>query len=43
MKELSNSLAKAEQEKMLRDHWAVLGHLGRAGATLAIVIRQYHD
>jgi hypothetical protein len=34
--------AKKEQEKILRDHWAVLGRLRGARFTLAEVIRQYH-
>jgi hypothetical protein len=33
---------KAEQEKLLKDHWEVLTHLQAAGVTLATVIRQYH-
>jgi hypothetical protein len=32
----------AEQEKMLKEHWAVLGHLRGAGVTLATIIGQYH-
>jgi hypothetical protein len=35
--------AKAEQEKMLKSHWAVLGRLRDIGITLAEVVRQYHD
>jgi hypothetical protein len=31
-----------EQEKMLKLHWTVLGHLRNAGVTLAEVIGQYH-
>jgi hypothetical protein len=34
--------AKAEQEKMLKSHWAVLGRLRDAGITLAELVRQYH-
>jgi hypothetical protein len=34
--------AKAEQEKMLKSHWAVLGRLRNAGITLAEVVGQYH-
>jgi hypothetical protein len=34
--------AKTEQEKMLRDHRPVLGHLRGAGVTLSTVIGQYH-
>jgi hypothetical protein len=34
--------AKMEQEKILKDHWAVLGHLRGAGVTLSTVIGQYH-
>jgi hypothetical protein len=37
----SNGPAK-KQEKILRDHWVVLGHLRGAGVTLAEVIGQYH-
>jgi hypothetical protein len=37
----SNGPAK-EQEKILRDHWAVLGRLRGAGVTLVEVIGQYH-
>jgi hypothetical protein len=33
---------KTEQEKILKDHRAVLGRLRGAGVTLAEVIRQYH-
>jgi hypothetical protein len=33
---------QAEQEKMLKEHWAVLGRLRGAGVTLATVIGQYH-
>jgi hypothetical protein len=33
---------KAEQEKMLKSHWAVLGRLRNAGITLAEVVGQYH-
>jgi hypothetical protein len=38
----SNGPTKKEQEKILRDHWAVLGRLRGAGVTLAEVIGQYH-
>jgi hypothetical protein len=38
----SDGPAKKEQEKMLKLHWAVLGHLRNAGVTLAEVIGQYH-
>jgi hypothetical protein len=31
-----------EQEKIHKDHWAVLGCLLGAGVTLSTVIRQYH-
>jgi hypothetical protein len=34
--------AKTEQEKILRDHWAVLGRLRGAGVTLSTVMGQYH-
>jgi hypothetical protein len=34
--------AKTEQEKILKNHWAVLGRLRGAGVTLAEVIGQYH-
>jgi hypothetical protein len=34
--------AKKEQEKILKNHWAVLGRLRGAGVTLAEVIGQYH-
>jgi hypothetical protein len=37
----SDGPAKTEQEKILRDHWAVLECI-RAGVTLAEVIGQYH-
>jgi hypothetical protein len=33
---------KTDQEKILKDHWAVLGHLRGAGVTLSTVIGQYH-
>jgi hypothetical protein len=33
---------KTEQEKILKDHWAVLGRLRRAGVTLSTVIGRYH-
>jgi hypothetical protein len=38
----SNGPAKMEQEKILKDHWAVLRRLRGAGVTLAEVLRQYH-
>jgi hypothetical protein len=38
----TNGPPQAKQEKMLRNHWAVLGRLREAGVTLAIVIGQYH-
>jgi hypothetical protein len=34
--------AKTKQEKMLKDHWAVLGYLRGAEVTLSTVIGQYH-
>jgi hypothetical protein len=34
--------AKKEQEKILKHHWVVLGHLRGARVTLAEVIGQYH-
>jgi hypothetical protein len=34
--------AKAEQEKMLKSHWAALGRLRNAGITMAEVVGQYH-
>jgi hypothetical protein len=34
--------AKAEQEKIFRDHWVVLRHLQGAGVTLSDVLGQYH-
>jgi hypothetical protein len=34
--------AKAEQEKMLKPHWPVLGCLRNAEITLAEVVGQYH-
>jgi hypothetical protein len=34
--------AKAEQKKVLKSHWAVLGRLRNAGITLAEVVEQYH-
>jgi hypothetical protein len=34
--------AKKEQERILKNHWVVLGRLRGAGVTLAEVIRQYH-
>jgi hypothetical protein len=39
---LSDGLAKTEQEKILKDHWAVLRRLRGAGVTLAEVLGQYH-
>jgi hypothetical protein len=33
---------KAEQERMLKSHWAVLGRLRNTGITLAEVVGQYH-
>jgi hypothetical protein len=33
---------KAEQERMLKEHWAALTRLREAGVDLAIVIGQYH-
>jgi hypothetical protein len=38
----SDGLAKMEQEKILKDHWAVLRHLRGAEVTLLEVLRQYH-
>jgi hypothetical protein len=38
----SDSPAKTEQEKILKDHWAVLRRFQGAGITLAEVLRQYH-
>jgi hypothetical protein len=38
----SDGPAKTEQEKILEDHWVVLGRLRGAKVTLAEVIRQYH-
>jgi hypothetical protein len=38
----SDGLAKAEQEKILKDHWAVLRRLRGAGVTLSEILRQYH-
>jgi hypothetical protein len=38
----SDGPAKAEQEKILKDHWAVLRHLRGAGVTLSEVLGQYH-
>jgi hypothetical protein len=38
----ADSPAKAEQEKMLKSHWDVLGRLRNAGITLAEVVGQYH-
>jgi hypothetical protein len=34
--------AKIEQERMLKSHWAVLGHLWNVRITLAEVVGQYH-
>jgi hypothetical protein len=38
----SDGPAKTEQEKILKNHWGVLGCLRGAGVTLAEVIGQYH-
>jgi hypothetical protein len=38
----SDGPAKAEQEKILKDHWAVLRRLRGAEVTLSEVLRQYH-
>jgi hypothetical protein len=38
----SEGPTKAEQEKILKDHWVVLRHLRGAGVTLAEVLGQYH-
>jgi hypothetical protein len=38
----SDGPAKTEQEKILKDHWAVLRRLRGAGVTLAEVLGQYH-
>jgi hypothetical protein len=38
----TDSPTKTEQEKILKGHWAVLGHLRGAGVTLSTVIGQYH-
>jgi hypothetical protein len=38
----SNGPTKAEQEKILNDHWAVLRRLRGAGVTLSEVLGQYH-
>jgi hypothetical protein len=38
----TNSPAKTEQEKMLRDHWVVLGRLREAAVTLSTVTGKYH-
>jgi hypothetical protein len=38
----SDGPAKTEQEKILKDHWAVLRCLRGARVTLAEVLRQYH-
>jgi hypothetical protein len=34
--------AKAEQERMLKSRWVVLGRLRNTGITLAEVVGQYH-
>jgi hypothetical protein len=38
----SDDLVKTEQEKILKDLWAVLRHLQGAGVTLEEVLGQYH-
>jgi hypothetical protein len=38
----SDGLVKTEQEKILKDHWAVLRRLRGAGVTLSDVLGQYH-
>jgi hypothetical protein len=38
----SDGPAKTEQEKMLKEHWVVMGCLRGARVTLASVIGQYH-
>jgi hypothetical protein len=38
----SDGPAKTEQDKILKDHWAVLRRLREAGITLAEVLEQYH-
>jgi hypothetical protein len=38
----SDDPTKVEQEKVLKDHWAVLRRLRGAGVTLAEVLGQYH-
>jgi hypothetical protein len=38
----TNGPLKAEQAKLLKDHWAVLTHLRGARVNLATVIGQYH-
>jgi hypothetical protein len=38
----TDGFVKTEQDKILKDHWVVLGHLRGAGDTLSIVIRQYN-
>jgi hypothetical protein len=38
----SDGPTKMEQEKMLRDHWAVLRRLRGVGITLVEVAGQYH-
>jgi hypothetical protein len=38
----SDDLVKTEQEKILKDLWAVLRHLRGAGVTLEEVLGQYH-
>jgi hypothetical protein len=39
----ADGLAKKEQKKVLKSHWAMLGRLRNAGITLAEVVRQYHS
>jgi hypothetical protein len=38
----SDGPMKTEQEKILKDHWAVLRRLRGAGVTLSDVLGQYH-
>jgi hypothetical protein len=38
----SGGPVKAEQEKILKDHWAVVRHLQGVGVTLSKVLGQYH-
>jgi hypothetical protein len=38
----SDGPATTEHQKILKNHWAVLGHLQGAGVSLAEVIGQYH-